>query len=130
MNCSFCSPGELHFGFNTLRYAAEPRTRNVECAEGIKPYGSNKIKNAHSDCERLFALEKERFKTEIIASYDNKQNVLFMKHITYNTDDIPFNLFDHENNKIYQIDDINFFPLLTILQPYKNGLSMKELLLQ
>ncbi|GMO28156.1 MAG: hypothetical protein Ta2B_08800 [Termitinemataceae bacterium] len=40
----FCSPGELHFGFNTLRYAAEPRTRNIECAEGIKPYGSNKYK--------------------------------------------------------------------------------------
>ncbi|GMO28982.1 MAG: hypothetical protein Ta2B_09910 [Termitinemataceae bacterium] len=91
---------------------------------------SNKIKNAHSDCERLFALEKERLKTEIIASYDNKQNVLFMKHITYNTDYIPFNLFDHENNKIYQIDDINFISLLAILQPYKNGLSMKELLLQ
>ncbi|GMO23767.1 MAG: hypothetical protein Ta2B_03020 [Termitinemataceae bacterium] len=29
----FCSPGELHFGFNTPRYAAERR--------GIKPYGSN-----------------------------------------------------------------------------------------
>ncbi|GMO46128.1 MAG: hypothetical protein Ta2B_27480 [Termitinemataceae bacterium] len=38
----FCSPGELHFGFNTLRYAAEARTRDVERAEGIKLYGSNK----------------------------------------------------------------------------------------
>ncbi|GMO28281.1 MAG: hypothetical protein Ta2B_08970 [Termitinemataceae bacterium] len=38
----FCSPGELHFGFNTPCYAPEARTRNIECAEGIKPYGSNK----------------------------------------------------------------------------------------
>ncbi|GMO31375.1 MAG: hypothetical protein Ta2B_12480 [Termitinemataceae bacterium] len=38
----FCSPGELHFGFNTPCYAAEPRTRNAPCAECIKPYGSNK----------------------------------------------------------------------------------------
>ncbi|GMO43452.1 MAG: hypothetical protein Ta2B_24040 [Termitinemataceae bacterium] len=30
----FCSPGELHFGFNTPCYAPEGR--------GIKPYGSNK----------------------------------------------------------------------------------------
>ncbi|GMO43715.1 MAG: hypothetical protein Ta2B_24320 [Termitinemataceae bacterium] len=41
----FCSPGELHFGFNTLCYAPEARTRDVERAEGIKPYGSNKSCN-------------------------------------------------------------------------------------
>ncbi|GMO26933.1 MAG: hypothetical protein Ta2B_07380 [Termitinemataceae bacterium] len=38
----FCPPAELHSGFNTPCYAAEPSTRNTSCAEGIKPYGSNK----------------------------------------------------------------------------------------
>ncbi|GMO40445.1 MAG: hypothetical protein Ta2B_20300 [Termitinemataceae bacterium] len=33
----FCSPGELHFGFNTPCYAPERR--------GIKPYGSNNSSN-------------------------------------------------------------------------------------
>ncbi|GMO31380.1 MAG: TraX family protein [Termitinemataceae bacterium] len=38
----FCSPIELHSGFSTPCPAAVPRTQTKACAEGIKPYGSNK----------------------------------------------------------------------------------------
>ncbi|GMO30404.1 MAG: hypothetical protein Ta2B_11210 [Termitinemataceae bacterium] len=62
----FCSPGELHFGFNTPRYAPEARTRDIERAEGIKPYGSNKETRkcfAQQKCVRKNAWERGRSPT-------------------------------------------------------------------
>ncbi|GMO44411.1 MAG: hypothetical protein Ta2F_19030 [Termitinemataceae bacterium] len=37
----FCSPGELHCGFNTLCYAPEAARSRCVRAVGIKPYGTN-----------------------------------------------------------------------------------------
>ncbi|GMO27122.1 MAG: hypothetical protein Ta2B_07730 [Termitinemataceae bacterium] len=89
----FCSPEELHSGFNTLSPAAEPRTRNAPCAEGINPYGSNKLSasvnpsismNADALSTTVFSLGYEKG-SKLLTNFNNIDAVFIFKDGTIKT---------------------------------------------